>query len=125
MRHVYTARDEMDAHFIRGLLEQQGIRAVVQGEALEAGALGTLPLSAQAMPSVWVDDPDEARAAEVVAEYRRVDVANAGDDDGNKAARMTWTCRNCGVRVEEQFDRCWKCGHPRPAEDDPHVVGPH
>ena len=123
MRHVYTGRDEMDAHFVKGLLEQQGIRAVVEGENLE-GAWGTLPLSPKSLPQVWVNDDDEPRAAEVVAEYRNVDRANA-DPAGEDAKRMTWVCANCGERNEEQFDRCWKCTHPRPAEADPHVTGPH
>ena len=120
MQHVYTGRDEMDAHFVRGLLEQEGIRAVVHGETLGSGAFGTLPLSAKSSPAVWVDDADVDRAAPIVEEYRRVDRANADDDedeDGNKSAsaqRATWTCPNCGERVETQFTQCWKCGHARP-----------
>ena len=37
MQHVYTARDEMDANFVQGLLKQQGIQAVVQGQSLGRG----------------------------------------------------------------------------------------
>ena len=119
MEHVYSARDEMDAHFVKGLLEQQGIRAVVQGETLESGAFGTLPLSAKSSPSVWVDDGDVAKAAPIVEEYRRVDRANADEDEkGDRTGRATWTCANCGEKVEEQFTQCWKCGHARPAAPD-------
>ena len=111
MQHVYTARDEMDASFVQGLLRQAGIEAVVQGEAL-GGVWGTLPLSAESLPSVWVPEADVDRARPVVEEYRRTDEANAADDA--ERPRATWTCPNCGEKVEEQFTQCWKCGHNRP-----------
>jgi predicted RNA-binding Zn-ribbon protein involved in translation (DUF1610 family) len=111
MKHVYTGRDEMDANFVRGLLEQEGIRAVVQGEAL-GEAWGTLPLSAESLPSVWIaEDKDEVGAAAIVARYRQVDRANATTDAEER--RATWKCPNCGEAVEEQFTACWKCGHNR------------
>ena len=112
MQHVYTARDEMDASFVQGLLKQQGIEAIVQGQALGT-AWGTLPLSAESLPTVWVPDGDVERAGPVVEEYRKTDQANAVDDA--ERLRTTWTCSQCGERVEEQFTQCWKCGHNRPA----------
>jgi membrane protease subunit (stomatin/prohibitin family) len=126
MRHVYTGRDEMDAHFVKGLLEQEGIAAVVTGENLEA-TWSTLPLSATSLPGVYVPDEDEARAAGIVREYQQVDRANA-DDAVADAPRATWKCANCGEAVEEQFTECWNCGHSRPggsaAVVNP-VDGPH
>jgi len=113
MQHVYTARDEMDANFVKGLLRQQGIEAIVQGEAL-GGVWGTLPLGAESLPSVWVPDGDVERARPVIEEYRRTDEANAADDA--ERPRATWTCPNCGEKVEEQFTQCWKCGHNRPVD---------
>ena len=112
MQHVYTARDEMDASFVQGLLRQEGIDAVVQGASL-GEVWGTLPLSAESLPSVWVPEADVERARPIVEEYRRTDRANADDDA--ELPRATWTCPNCGERVEEQFTQCWKCGHARPA----------
>ena len=70
MQHVYTARDEMDANFVQGLLKRHGIEAVVQGAAL-GSAWGTLPLSAESLPTVWVPEADVERARPVVDEYRR------------------------------------------------------
>ena len=125
MRHVYTGRDEMDAHFVKGLLEQEGIAAVVAGENLEA-VWSTLPLSATSPPGVYVPDEAEERAALIVRDYQQVDRANAqpGVED---APRATWKCGNCGEAVEEQFTECWSCGHSRP-EAAPvvnPVDGPH
>ena len=113
MQHVYTARDEMDANFVQGLLRQEGIQAVVQGQAL-GEVWGTLPLSAESLPSVWVEDEDVARAAPVIEAYRRTDRANA-DETTEERPRATWTCSQCGEKVEDQFTQCWKCGHQRPA----------
>jgi hypothetical protein len=113
MQHVYTARDEMDASFVRGLLQQEGIEAVVQGQAL-GEIWGNLPLSAESSPTVWVPEADVERARPVIDEYRRTDEANAVDDA--ERPRATWVCPNCGERVEEQFTQCWKCGHNRPEQ---------
>ena len=68
--------------------------------------------SAESLPSVWVPEADVDRARPVVEEYRRTDEANAADDA--ERPRATWTCPNCGEKVEEQFTQCWKCGHNRP-----------
>ena len=114
MQHVYTARDEMDANFVKGLLEQRGIQAVVQGQAL-GEVWGNLPLSAASTPTVWVPEADVERARPLVEEYRRTDEANAVDDA--ERLRTTWACPNCGEKVEDQFTQCWKCGHNRPTGD--------
>jgi hypothetical protein len=118
MQHVYTARDGLDANFLRGLLEQEGLRAVVQGEALQE-TWGSLNLTQESLPSVWVDDGDVARAQPIVDEYRRRDAVNADLPDADSGgttsgeSRPTWACQNCGRRIEEQFTTCWHCGHER------------
>ena len=115
MQNVYTARDEMDANFVQGLLKQEGIRAVVQGQSL-GEVWGNLPLSAESLPTVWVEDGDVERAMPVIEAYRPTDRANA-DESVAERPRATWTCPNCGERVEAQFTQCWKFGHNRPAPD--------
>ena len=125
MRHVYTGRDEMDAHFVKGLLEQEGIKAVVAGENLEA-TWSTLPVSATSLPGVYVPDGEEERALMIVRDYQQVDAANA-ENAVEDAPRPTWKCANCGEAVEEQFTECWKCGHAKPTTApvvDP-ADGPH
>ena len=125
MRHVYTGRDEMDAHFVKGLLEKEGIEATVVGENLGT-LVGYLPLSDNSLPSVWVNEADEARATQIVSTYKQVDVVNA-DQRVEDSPRPTWKCANCGEAVEEQFSECWNCGHSRPDSApvvDP-VDGPH
>ena len=125
MRHVYTGRDEMDAHFVKNLLQQEGIEAVVTGDNL-VNAIGTLPLSAKSLPGVYVNDADEERATLIVRDYQQVDRVNA-EEAVEDTPRATWKCSNCGEAVEEQFSECWKCGHARPegAETVDPVDGPH
>lgn len=120
MQHVYTGRDELDAHFVKGLLLQQGIVSVVQGGALQE-TWGGLNLTDEALPSVWVEDADVERAKPIIEEYKQRDQADAALEVGNDGERdpipprPTWTCAQCGEKVEEQFTQCWHCGHPRPA----------
>ena len=97
MQHVYTARDEMDASFVQGLLRQEGIEAVVQGQAL-GEVWGTLPLTAKSLPAVWVDEKDVERAVPVIEAYRQTDRENADDAVADRS-RATWTCPNCGENV--------------------------
>ena len=74
MIQVYSARDELDAHMVRGLLEENGLRCVVQGTALW-GARGELPCSLDTAPSVWVaDQADYDRARRLIAQYHRKSV---------------------------------------------------
>ena len=49
MRRVFTGKDEIEANFVRGLLEQSGIKATVLGEMLGA-ARGEIPFTEEPNP---------------------------------------------------------------------------
>ena len=68
MKKIYTARDSMEAHFVRCLLEREGIEAGVFGEPLGL-ARGELPFTPDTLPSVWVKSEDAERAIDIVGEY--------------------------------------------------------
>lgn len=68
MKSIYQAAHGVDAHMVRALLEQAGIPAQVRGEYLQ-GALGELPVNG--MVTVWVPEPDAARAREVVRDWEQ------------------------------------------------------
>ena len=108
MKQIYDARDELEAHFVKGLLEQQGIHASVQGESLVGG---TLPIN-ELSPGVWVNDDDVERAMPIVAEVRERDKV---DDrpEAEETATSSLKCPQCGEVVEGQFEACWKCGSAR------------
>lgn len=84
MRVVYEAAHLIDAHLVRGALEQAGIPVFVRGEHL-TGAMGELPLGG--LVSVCVPDSalEQARAiaAEVDAALRapRTEAAAADGED--------------------------------------------
>ena len=106
----------MEAHFVQGLLEQEGIVSVIQGEALE-GAWGDMRLTEQSLPTLAVNEADIAAAEAIVKEYeaRERKSADAPDRDENSPPAKTWKCPKCGEEVEEQFDECWNCGAEKPA----------
>ncbi len=101
MKEIYIARDPLNANVVKGLLEEQGIPATVQGEFVYSlhGTAGVM------YPSVWVlSDDDFDRAEEIVRDFE----ARVGQRKTD-----TWQCRQCGEILEEQFTECWRCGTSR------------
>jgi hypothetical protein len=85
-----------------GLLEENGIRACIQGEALW-GARGELPFTPESAPSVWVaEEADVERARQILATH-----------EPSMRTDAVWTCRQCSEVVETQFAMCWNCGTAR------------
>ncbi len=108
---VYIARDAMDAHHLRAMLEDQGISAKVIGESLRA-AWAQIPATASTLPAVWVDKEDAERALPVVDQFTKTNI------EGQPASGTTpWDCPKCGEHLEGQFIACWSCGTPRPAQE--------
>ena len=107
MKQVFVAQHPTEAHFIRGLLEADGIEAQVQGESL-FGIRGDGPWTPDTLPSVWVlNESDAPRALALLAEYGRM--------EGPVADRAgSWQCPRCAERIELQFTECWHCGASRP-----------
>jgi Putative prokaryotic signal transducing protein len=69
MKKVYVAQNPAEAHLVKGMLESNGIRAEVQGEALW-GTRGETPVTPETLPEVWVlDDDEEEEAVRLVEEY--------------------------------------------------------
>ncbi len=101
----------MDAEFLRGLLSEQEIESTIQGQQLEE-VWGAVPVSEAAMPSVWVNEADVERAKPIVEEYERRRIARV--EAGDVPEKPTWTCPNCGEKIEEQFTACWHCNTNRP-----------
>ncbi len=130
MKKVYTAGDPLGARLALGLLEENGIEAVIQGETLWS-ARGELPLTSDSAPSIWVvRDDDAQRARELILSKERdrnpERCANCGYllrglsesrcPECGKPFRRTgpdWTCGQCGEGVEDQFTHCWNCGVSR------------
>ena len=70
MTKVYSAQNAVDAHIIKGLLEQQGISARVNGEYLQGG-IGELP--PMGLITVSVAEENYEQALKLVLEYENSD----------------------------------------------------
>jgi hypothetical protein len=110
MIHIYGARDSTEAQYVKGLLAAEGIEAVILGTALE-GALGEIPYTPSALPTVWVNEADVPAAQRIIDEFRQGGPAKTDP-------QPKWTCPHCGEILEGQFTTCWKCGHNRPEAPD-------
>jgi len=108
MKKVYSARDSLEAHFLRHMLEAQDIEAKVLGDILGM-ARGELPLTTETLPSVWVKVKDAPAAAAIVEafENRSDDLIDPERDD------TPWQCSQCNETIEGQFTACWNCQNPR------------
>jgi hypothetical protein len=99
---LYRASSVPEAHLLSGMLEAEGVRAIVKNELL-AGAIGELPMMA-ALPEVWlVRRKDEARARKVLDDFR----ARASSKLGPEV-----TCPSCGAENPSNFELCWQCRKP-------------
>ena len=70
MIKIYSAQNAVDAHIVKGLLEQQGISARVNGEYLQGG-IGELPLIG--LVTVSVAEEDYEKATSVLSEYENTE----------------------------------------------------
>ncbi len=104
MRKIYTAKNPIDAHLLKGALEGENIQAIVQGDFLW-NARGELPVSPETCPSVWiVDDADYEKTLQVLEDFRSQEMP--GDI-------QEWKCESCNETNEAQFLECWNCGASR------------
>ncbi len=102
MQRVYQAADLVDAQLMLDRLLAEGIECAIQGSYL-SGAIGELP--ADATPSVWVvNDEDAARARQ----FARTLYAHGAEHSA------PWVCTTCGERHGGDFQLCWNCGGARP-----------
>lgn len=87
MQTVYEAENLLDAHLVKGALEQQGIPAYVAGEYL-TGALGELPTMGLVAVMVPLHCLPEARdiVAAVDRDLRETRAAVFDDDAPGHAA---------------------------------------
>lgn len=108
LKRAYIAADPVDAHMVRGMLEAQGIAAVVKGE-FAWSARGETPPMDDTAPQVWVDEQDVDAARQAIERWER----------GELGGQAEWRCPSCAERLEGQFTQCWNCGAARPvaAED--------
>ncbi len=99
---VYEAENVTDAHFVRDLLADEGIQAVVTEEH-DPIALPITP------PHVLVRKADLERAQPLIDRF--------DEDQVRRAERPDWICPACGATVVGAFDECDVCGANRPGSE--------
>lgn len=97
MIQIYLARDPYQAHIVQEILRSKGIPAVIQGERIFENR-GDIPLQ---YPTVWVSEADAQSARKVVEKFER-NLKKRGE-------LPSWTCPECGERVDASFIECWRC----------------
>lgn len=106
MKRIYSAQHPPEAHYVKGLLEEQGIACEIRGESLSA-AQGGVPITTETAPTVWIRDGERYQAARaIIADYERLQRRSV-------SSGPSWVCRACGETCEAQFGQCWNCLAPR------------
>ncbi len=86
MKQIYFSYTAAEAHFVKGLLMNEGIHAEVHNE-LQSGALGEIPMTER--PSIWVNDDDETRGTSVVDAYLQTQRARMETEDGEDGGEQS------------------------------------
>jgi hypothetical protein len=112
---VYEGLDSEDAHFLRNLLADAGIEAIVVGDAAEGAVGERSPFSSP--PQVWVPPTDVDRARPIVAEYQRhlIERTESSVAESEAAAEQAESepfCYHCGNPVNAGQTPCPVCGQP-------------
>ena len=84
MKRVHVASNPVEAQFLRAFLESAGITAAVRGEHLFA-LRGGVPMTAETLPSVWVEDEDDDRARALLSQLEARSRLRPVEDDGTAA----------------------------------------
>lgn len=79
MQRVYQAANHIEAHMVMHVLEQAGVRALVQGEFLQSGA-GELPIG---LVGVAVADEDVTLARQIIDEWEKL-MKQPGEDSAEE-----------------------------------------
>jgi hypothetical protein len=80
MKRVHVASNPVEAQFLRAFLESAGIVATVRGEHLFA-LRGGVPMTADTLPSVWVEDEDVTRSETLLQQLEARSRLQAVDED--------------------------------------------
>jgi enoyl-CoA hydratase/carnithine racemase len=117
---VFSARDIAEAYLVRGMLQEDGIDAMVVGESL-GGIAGEVP-PLQATPRIWVRPIDADRARQLIEQFERQSAARSAttsNPPGSEgvSAQAELFCYHCGETVDYGQTSCPACG--KSLERDP------
>ena len=96
---VYKAANSNEAHFLKGLLEQNDFDVKLLGENLSV-AMGGLPLEVIQV-DVLVHKDNYNQAKQIILKYEQ-ELKNIGQD-------KKWICKYCSKHNPSSFEICWNC----------------
>ena len=104
LKELLVCRNDMEAHIVRGLLEENEIDIYIQKD--DCGGMEPQLQLTEGI-KILVPSAQFEQAKQLLAEL------NLNDDDAGKSAKTEWKCPNCGEILEGQFTECWQCGTSR------------
>jgi hypothetical protein len=107
----------VEAHIVRGLLEEEGIRTMLGGENATVLFAGV----SLAEVTLQVHESDLEHAEAVLDEYEK-DATEPGSDD-DIPQESGWVCSLCGELVDEAATVCPSCQTPRDAVREEPAAG--
>ena len=99
-KNIYSAANATEAHLIKGLLEQESIDTILEGEDL-AIATGGLPTDVMQV-DIKVDEKKYTEALEIISNYERTLKEPVEDSH-------SWECEQCNQINPEAFEICCSC----------------
>ena len=97
MIKVYEHFDFSRVGQMQSLLESHGIGTFIRNQ-YGSSVMGEVPF-VEVVPQLYVLRERDVGRAKVLLQLDMPAEDRAGD----------WVCPRCGIDVEGQFDRCWKC----------------
>ena len=99
MKRVYSEANPVFIYQLKDLLDEKGIKSIIKNELL-SGGVGELP-PIETWPELWVMNNDDKQPAKFIIDSFLQSI---------KADSKDWLCKQCGEKVEGQFNICWSCG---------------
>ncbi|GEM_PF-904105 len=110
---VYSAIDSFEAHLVRNLLIDEGVEAIVVGDAAEGTVGERSPFSTP--PRVWVPPDDLDRSRPIIDRYQQWLIHRAEASQAEAAAVESTGepyCYHCGEPIAAGQTPCPSCGQP-------------
>ncbi len=97
MKRIYSSLSVPDIYILKGLLESEGIGAIVVGE--HRGIASGLTPPTDAWIEIHIEEKDVERATQILSNFK----------DGSQSEEQSWKCEICGETIPSTFDDCWNC----------------
>ena len=98
MIKVYEDFDFSRVGQMKSLLESHGIKTFIRNE-YGSSVVGELPF-VEVIPQLFVLEEKDVQRAKKLLDL----------DAPRKEPAEDWICPECGIDVDGNFSRCWKCG---------------